>query len=70
LQIVRRERELNIDEIKQLCAITENPKMSEDTKVGAYLLLDNQIAAQIHFDSLDKDMQEDFKKYPIFYFWK
>lgn len=70
LQIVCRERELNIDEIKQLCAITENPKMSEETKVGAYLLLDNQIAAQIHFDLLDKDIQEEFKKYPIFYFWK
>jgi hypothetical protein len=60
LQIVRRERELNIDEIKQLCAITENPKMCEETKVGAYLLLDNQIAAQIHFDLLDKDIQEEF----------
>lgn len=70
LQIVRRERELNIDEIKQLCAITENPQMSEDAKVGAYLLLDNQIAAQIHFDMLDKDIQDDFKKYPIFAFFR
>lgn len=70
LQIVRRERELNIDEVKQLCAITENSLTREDIKVGAYLLLDNQMAAQIHFDILDKDMQEDFKKYPIFAFWK
>ncbi len=70
LQIVRRERELNIDEVKQLCAITENSLAREDIKVGAYLLLDNQIAAQIHFDVLDEDMQEAFKKYPIFVFWK
>lgn len=70
LQIVRRERELNIEEVKQLCSITENSLTGEDIKVGAYLLLDNQMAAQIHFDLLDKDMQEAFKKYPIFIFWK
>jgi hypothetical protein len=70
LQIVRRERELNIDEVKQLCAITENSLTREDIKVGAYLLLDNQMAAQIHFDILDEDMQEAFKKYPIFAYWK
>lgn len=70
LQIVRRERELNIEEVKQLCTITENSLTGEDIKVGAYLLLDNQMAAQIHFDILDKDIQEAFKKYPIFAFWK
>lgn len=69
LQIVRRERELNINEVKQLCAITENSLTREDIKVGAYLLLGNQMAAKIHFDILDKDMQEAFKKYPIFAFW-
>lgn len=70
LQIARRERELNIDEVKHLCAITENSLSSEDIKVGAYLLLDNQMASQIHFDMLGKDMQDAFKKYPIFAFWK
>jgi hypothetical protein len=70
LQIVRRKRELNIDEVKQLCAITENSLTSEDVKVGAYLLLDNQMAAQIHFEILDKEMQEAFKTYPIFAFLK
>jgi hypothetical protein len=70
LQIVRRERELNIDEVKQLCAITENSLTREDVKVGAYLLLDNQKAAQIHFQMLDKEMQEAFKTYPIFAFFK
>lgn len=70
LQIVKRERELNIDEVKQLCAITENALTREDIKVGAYLLLGNQMAAQIHYDLLDKDMQEAFKEYPIFVFWK
>lgn len=70
LQIVRRERELNIDEVKQLCLITENSLTGDDIKVGAYLLLDNPIVAQMHFNMLDKDMQEAFKKYPIFAFWK
>jgi len=70
LQIIRRERALNLDEVKQLCAITENSLASEDIKVAAYLLLNNQMAAQIHFDMLDKDMQDNFIKYPIFALWE
>ncbi len=69
LQIIRRERQFNIDEVKQLCSITEDRLMGEDVKTGAYLLLGNQLAAEVHFFKMEPDLQEAFKKYPIYKFW-
>lgn len=69
LQIIHRERELNIDEVRQLCSITEDNSMGEDIKTAAYLLLGNQLAAEIHFEKIEREMQEGFKKYPIYEFW-
>jgi hypothetical protein len=70
LQIIKRESELNIEEIKALYTIIENNSTPEDILVGAYLLLDNQVAAELHFDRLEPEQQENFKKYPIYNFWK
>jgi len=70
LQIAKRQRELSEDEILELCILTENNNTREDIKVGAYLLLGNQPAAQMHFDKLENNLQIAFKEYPIFYFWK
>ena len=70
LQIVKRLRSLNDDEEKELVNIIENPDVREDVLVGAYLLLDQQAAAKIHFNKLDKEQQDLLKGYPIFYFWK
>ena len=69
LQIARRQRSLTLDEIQKLSVITENGDTREDIKVGAYLLLGNQPAAQMHLDKLSKDIQDAFRDYPIFYFW-
>jgi hypothetical protein len=69
LQIVRRQRELNISEIQLLCNITENPALNEEMKVGAYLLLGNQMAAEIHFKLLTAEKQENFRQFPIYRFW-
>lgn len=70
LQIVKRLRSLNDDEEKELINIIEKPNVREDVLVGAYLLLDQQAAAKIHFNKLDKEQQDILKGYPIFYFWK
>lgn len=70
LQIEKRERALTIDEVKELFQVIETPGVREDVLVGAYLLLDQQTAAELHFEKLDKQLQEEFKKYPIFHFWK
>lgn len=69
LQIVRRERSLKIDEVKLLCSLTESSKTSEEIKVAAYLLLGNQIAAEMHFLTLNNELQNAFRCYPIFVFW-
>lgn len=70
LQTEKRERALTKDETKQLLRVIETPGISEDLLVGAYLLLDQQAAAELHFEKLDKQVQEKFKKHPIFHFWK
>lgn len=70
LQIEKRERTLTRDETEQLFQVIKTPDISEDFLVGAYLLLDQQVAAELHFERLDKQLQENFKKHPIFHFWK
>ena len=69
LQIILRERELNIEEQKLLYAIVEHPTLDEMLKVAAYLLIKNQLAAELHFTNLNKEKQEDFKSFPIYKFW-
>lgn len=70
LQLVRRKREFTSDEIRDLCAITESGSEREDILFGAYLLLDNQAAATIHFTRLDPEQQEIFRQFPIYFFYK
>ena len=70
LQLIKRERQLNADEIKLLYAITEDPNSSEMVLVGAYLLLDQQVPAELHFDKLTEQEKCEFKEYPIYHFWK
>lgn len=70
LQIEKRERSLTFDEERELLRIVENSDTHEDVIVGAYLLLNQQVAAQIHFSKLNVQQQNEFKKYPIYHFWK
>lgn len=69
LQIIKRERNLNNDELVLLNELIENPMITEDIKVGAYLLLGNKVGATIHFSKLSLEDQDLFKKYPIYKFW-
>lgn len=68
-QVVRRLRGLNKEETEEILKLIENGFDSEELYVGAYLLLDNQAAAKIHFAKMDKELQDSFKTYPIYYFW-
>lgn len=69
LQVLKRMRGLNSEENAILYGIVENPKCDEAIKTGAYLLLDQQEMAQIHFDKIDLEIRKDFVKYPIYRFW-
>ena len=70
LQIEKRVRLLATDEVKELIRIIETANASEEIRVGAYFLLDQQAAAELYFEKLETLVQEEFKKYPIFRFWK
>lgn len=70
LQTTKRWRDFNIDEIGILYSMVENKSTREDCIVGAYLLLDQQQAAEIHFKKLSEREQKNFKEYPIYHFWK
>lgn len=70
LQIIKRIRELNDEETKSLYQIILGDNVDDSICVGAYLLLDQQQSAEKHFAKLTSDMQNEFKKYPIYHFCK
>ena len=68
LQIIK--RNFNPNEIEKLYKMIENSETREDCLIGAYLLLGQQQAAEMHFARLSKSEQNNFKEYPIYHFWK
>ena len=66
LQAIKRIRELNADERRQVIELIERGiDLEERMYVGAYLLLDQQEAAQIHFSRMENAEQEHLMQYPI-----
>jgi hypothetical protein len=70
LQVSSRSRDLNKKERLQLQEIAEDTSEEERIRVGAYLLLKNQDAAELHFQRMDEDLQKSFREWPIYHFWK
>lgn len=68
LQIEKRKGQLTEDQKKELYLLIENTDSTEYILTGAYLLLDNQQLAELHFDKIEKQLQEKFRQQPIFYF--
>ena len=69
LQLAKRERDLTDIEMNRLHEIIEETE-HEDIKVGAYLLLNDQLSAKRHFDKMEPELKESFACYPICHFWK
>lgn len=70
LQTIKRQRDFNIDEVSSLYALIENKDTNEETRIGVYLLLNQQKPAEIHYAQLSENARNNFKEYPIYYFWK
>lgn len=70
LQIAKRLGDLTESEVEQLQEIVEDPNSKEDVLAAAYLLMDNQAAAEKHFRKMDSVQQDAFVQYPIYHFWK
>ena len=69
LQIIRRKRELDEEEISELQDLRKaNPDMA--IKCGANILLGNMEAAQECFDEMDESVKAFFIEYPICHFGK
>jgi hypothetical protein len=68
-QVARRWRDLDKKERDRLQEIAEDSTAEIRFRVGANLLLGNQEAAEFHFKNMGSDMQEDFRKWPIYHFW-
>lgn len=69
LQTLKRKRELSEEELGKLIELVEDADTSEECKVGAYLLLGYQSAAQAHFAKLGREEKSYFTSYPIYHFW-
>lgn len=70
IQIEKRYGNLSIERVKELFQIVETPNIREEILVGAYLLLDQPTAAELHYERMDPLLQKEFKEYPIYHFWK
>lgn len=70
LQIQKRKRGLTIAECAELMKIAESDEYDEESIIGAYLLLDDQISAKQHFEKLDAERQDCFRTYPIYKFYE
>lgn len=70
LQIEKRKGQLTEDQKQALYLLIENADSTEDIRTGAYLLLGSQRLAKLHFDKIEKQLQEKFRQQPIFYFWQ
>lgn len=72
LQIQKRKRALTEEEMRELVSISEgsNDKQGIFYKIGANLLLDNQMVAEFYFNKLSSEEKEQFRLYPIWRFSK
>ena len=69
-QAIARKRNFDKSELLKLSNIAEDSSIENQIRVGAYLLLNNKLAAESHFNRLDEDTQKSFVNWPIYHFWK
>ena len=69
-QVLKREGALGKEEQNKLLQIMDTSTMDRPSIIAANLLLDNQIAAEWHFDKLDDGDKKTFRSFPINKFWK
>lgn len=69
LQTVKRSRDFNEDEKKQLYSVIESGNAADAILIGAYILLGNTSGAKLHYDKLSPEEQDNFSNYPIYNLW-
>lgn len=69
-QVLKRRGELSKAQKRNLFEIAENQNLCKEIRIGANLLLDNQMAAGVLFEGLSDDLKENFREFLFFRFWK
>ena len=54
----------------EILEIAKNDSLSHDFRLGAYLILGNDLEAQIHFEEMSEESKDSFPDYPISIFYK
>ncbi len=67
LQIIKRERILNVDEKAELYKIISDAKDNIEIQIGAYILLGEADEAKKLLNSLPEERQQLFREYPIYF---
>jgi len=70
LQVIKRKRKLNKEEKATLRTIASDKSQPIINKIGANLLLDKTKESEKLLDRLTDEEKENFKKFPIFKFYK
>lgn len=69
LQIIKRIRNFNLNEIEELLEI-KRINSDLEIQVGVNILLESFNETEYYFDKLDLNKQETFKNFPIYNLWK
>jgi len=69
LQIIKRLRNFNQDELEKLLEIKRN-NLDFEIQVGVNILLESFSEAEYYFEKLDIQKQEAFRNFPIYNLWK
>lgn len=69
-QVLKRQNNLTKEQKKELLYIADDLYQNAVIRIGAYLLLDNQMSAEMLFDKLADNVKDEFQKFPIFRYWE
>ncbi|MBO0451155.1 hypothetical protein [Candidatus Enterococcus murrayae] len=69
-QIKKRMSLLERKDMLEILEIAKNDSLSHDFRLSAYLILGNDLEAQIHFEEMSEESKDSFPDYPISIFYK
>ena len=69
-QTQKRMGTLTDHDLKAALQLAEDSSQEEVIRVGAYLVLGNQLAAEMHFDRVPEEQRSLLKDFPIFRYWQ
>ena len=69
-QTLKRMGKLTEEDQIEIFQFADDASQEEVVRVGAYMILDNMIAAKTHFSKIPEEQKSLLRDYPIFRYWK